>query len=307
MLPLKDYSGATMGNLPIGQGIAVTPMQMAAALRRDRQRRHPAPAAHRRLGRRQDATKPAGQRVISEATAASVRKMLEGVVGPGGTASGAEIPGYTSRARPARPRRRSTASTPRTSTSRRSSASRPPSKPKLLVAVIVDEPNGEIYGGQVAAPAWKRDRQLRAGLPEDRARIRLAAMAVETHADVFNQSVPFEDVDLLAAGCGAARGAGARGRGVGARARARGRAASRRRRRRRRTGAAPSATSRGWSPTTASATGSTRSSSTRRWHWLLDGAVARADPRAAVGRSAARARTSRARRWSSSGRTPTPA
>ena len=30
MLPLKNYSGATMGNLPIGQGIAVTPMQMAA-------------------------------------------------------------------------------------------------------------------------------------------------------------------------------------------------------------------------------------------------------------------------------------
>ena len=28
-------------------------------------------------------------------------------------------------------------------------------KPKLLVAVMVDEPNGEIYGGQVAAPAWK--------------------------------------------------------------------------------------------------------------------------------------------------------
>ena len=54
VLPLKDYSGATMGNLPIGQGIAVTPMQMAAGLRRDRQRRHPAPAAHRRLRRRQD-------------------------------------------------------------------------------------------------------------------------------------------------------------------------------------------------------------------------------------------------------------
>ena len=48
-----QYSGSSMGNLPIGQGIAVTPMQMAAAYSRDRQRRHPAPAAHRRLGRRQ--------------------------------------------------------------------------------------------------------------------------------------------------------------------------------------------------------------------------------------------------------------
>ena len=28
---VKDYSGSSMGNLPIGQGIAVTPIQMAAA------------------------------------------------------------------------------------------------------------------------------------------------------------------------------------------------------------------------------------------------------------------------------------
>ena len=94
--------------------------------------------------------------MISEATAASVRKMLEGVLGPGGTASGAEIKGYTLAGKTGTPRRRSTASTPRTSTSRRSSASRPPTSPKLLVAVMVDEPKGEIYGGQVAAPAWRK-------------------------------------------------------------------------------------------------------------------------------------------------------
>jgi cell division protein FtsI (penicillin-binding protein 3) len=28
--------------------------------------------------------------------------------------------------------------------------------PKLLVAVMVDEPQGDIYGGSVAAPAWKK-------------------------------------------------------------------------------------------------------------------------------------------------------
>ena len=43
------------------------------------------------------------------------------------------------------------------------------------------------------------------------------------------------------------------------------------------------------------------------WHWLLDGAVSRADPRAAVGRSRGPARTSPAPRSSPSGRTPTPA
>ena len=31
VLPLDHWSGSTIGNVPIGQGIAVTPMQMAAA------------------------------------------------------------------------------------------------------------------------------------------------------------------------------------------------------------------------------------------------------------------------------------
>ena len=30
-LPLEDWSGSTIGTVPIGQGIAVTPVQMAAA------------------------------------------------------------------------------------------------------------------------------------------------------------------------------------------------------------------------------------------------------------------------------------
>ena len=31
MLDRKDYSGSTMGNMPIGQGLSVTPIQMGAA------------------------------------------------------------------------------------------------------------------------------------------------------------------------------------------------------------------------------------------------------------------------------------
>ena len=83
-----------MGNLPIGQGIAVTPMQMAAgyaAIANGGILRPP--HIVERVGAR-EARKPKGHRVISEATAASVRRMLEGVLGPGGTASGAGIDGY---------------------------------------------------------------------------------------------------------------------------------------------------------------------------------------------------------------------
>ena len=67
--------------------------------------------------------------MISEATAASLRKMLEGVLGPGGTASGAAIKGYelAGKTGTAEKPDESTAATPTTSTSPRSSASRPPS------------------------------------------------------------------------------------------------------------------------------------------------------------------------------------
>ena len=94
MLNVKDYSGASMGNLPIGQGIAVTPMQMAtayAAIANGGILRPPHIVED--VGGR-PASKPQGHRIISEATAASLRRMLEGVLGPGGTASGAAIDGY---------------------------------------------------------------------------------------------------------------------------------------------------------------------------------------------------------------------
>ena len=32
----------------------------------------------------------------------------------------------------------------------------PASDPRLLVSVVVDEPQGAIYGGQVAAPAFQK-------------------------------------------------------------------------------------------------------------------------------------------------------
>ena len=125
-----DYSGSTMGNLPIGQGLAVTPMQMAAAYSRDRQRRHPAPAAHRRRRRRRERKPtPKGQRVISEATAASRAQDARGRARPGRHGVRRGDRGLRARRQDrhgARSRSR-TAATRRTSTSRRSSASRPPS------------------------------------------------------------------------------------------------------------------------------------------------------------------------------------
>ena len=158
VLPLAKYSGASMGNLPIGQGLAVTPMQMAvgyAAIANGGVLR----AAHIVEKVNGKPSPPhQGHRVISEANAASLRKMLEGVLGPGGTASGAKIDGYELAGKTG------TAQKPDPVTGGYSADKyvasfvgfAPARHPKLLVTVMVDEPKGDIYGGAVAAPAWKQ-------------------------------------------------------------------------------------------------------------------------------------------------------
>ena len=100
---------------------------------------------------------PAGRRVISPATAAALRSMLEGVLAPGGTASEVSIPGYqlsgkTGTASKIDP---TTHEYSRTAYIASFMGFAPAKDPKLLCAVVVDEPQtGSIYGGRVAAPAF---------------------------------------------------------------------------------------------------------------------------------------------------------
>jgi cell division protein FtsI (penicillin-binding protein 3) len=156
-LPLSEYSGSSMGNLPIGQGELVTPMQMVrayAAIANGGILRAPHIIGAVN-GRPQ--LEPAGRRVISQTTAAEVRKMLEGVLAPGGTASEVSIPGYKLAGKTG------TASKIDPATGEYSQSAyvasfigfAPALNPQLLCAVIVDEPQaGSIYGGTVAAPAF---------------------------------------------------------------------------------------------------------------------------------------------------------
>jgi cell division protein FtsI/penicillin-binding protein 2 len=156
-LPLNEYSGSSMGNLPIGQGELVTPLQMASAY---------AAIANGGILRPphivgaidgRPVSEPAGHRIISTATAAEVRRMLEGVLGPEGTASEVSIPGYKLAGKTG------TASKINPETGEYSQSKyvasfigfAPASDPKLLCAVVVDEPSsGSIFGGTVAAPAF---------------------------------------------------------------------------------------------------------------------------------------------------------
>jgi cell division protein FtsI (penicillin-binding protein 3) len=157
VLPASKYSGSSMGNLPMGQGESVTPIQMATAysaianggiLR--------PPHIVDSIGGRPQAL-PAGHRIISAATAASVRNMLRGVLADGGTASGAAIPGFDLAGK--------TGTASVVVDGKYSSSDYiasfigmvPARDPKLVVAVMVDEPQrGSIYGGSVAAPAFQK-------------------------------------------------------------------------------------------------------------------------------------------------------
>jgi cell division protein FtsI/penicillin-binding protein 2 len=153
-----QYSGSSIANLPIGQGQAVTPMQMVAAyaaianggiLR--------APRVVRAVGGHAVA-EPRGRRVISPGTSARVRDMLRGVLAAGGTGSEASIAGYDLAGKTGTANKVDPA-TGQYSSSRYIASFMgfaPASSPKLLVAVVVDEPQGAIYGGQVAAPAFQK-------------------------------------------------------------------------------------------------------------------------------------------------------
>jgi cell division protein FtsI/penicillin-binding protein 2 len=84
--------------------------------------------------------------------------MLEGVLGPGGTATGAAIKGYELAGKTGTAQKPDPVNGGYSETKYVASfvGFAPAKTPKLLVTVMVDEPKGEIYGGLVAGPAFKR-------------------------------------------------------------------------------------------------------------------------------------------------------
>ena len=154
VLKPDQWSGSTIGNVPIGQGVAVTPVQMAAA--------YATIANHGvwvqpHLVERIEGTKPAQprtRRVLRPAIAAELNAMLQNVVREGtGTlaaVSGYKVAGKTGTAQ--KPDSHGGYSGAQYVASFVGMV--PASKPRLVVLVTVDEPHGAISGGVVAAPAF---------------------------------------------------------------------------------------------------------------------------------------------------------
>jgi cell division protein FtsI (penicillin-binding protein 3) len=162
LLAPEDYNGTSMGSIPIGQGIAVTAMQMLQAynvLANDGRYVPPRLVLETVDGdgvRHPAATRP-GRQVVSARTAAQMREMLVNVVDEGtgtrGGITGYSVAGKTGTAR--KPLPEGGYGKPGTYRYIANFAGFVPAEdPELSIIVVIDEPDGDIFGGTVAAPVF---------------------------------------------------------------------------------------------------------------------------------------------------------
>jgi cell division protein FtsI/penicillin-binding protein 2 len=148
----EEYSGSSMGNLPIGQGLSVTPLQMIsgyAAIANGGVFREPSLLLDKTQGPRP------GRRILTEKTAAGLSEMLEGVFAPGGTAASVSVPGYSLAGKTGTAEKVVDGVYSETDFVASFIGFAPAKRPRLVVAVVVDEPAGGVYSGsEVAAPAF---------------------------------------------------------------------------------------------------------------------------------------------------------
>lgn len=147
--PWKIWRPIEQATMSYGHGIAVSLFQIARAYSMFARDGEMIPLTFEK--RREP---PQAVRVISEKTARDMRAMLEQATGPGGTAPKAQVPGYRVAGK--------------TGTTHKLEGGRyvnkyvssfvgfaPVSNPRIVVAVMVDEPSaGMHYGGLVAAPVF---------------------------------------------------------------------------------------------------------------------------------------------------------
>ena len=157
--PPRRWSGVTIGQLAIGQGVGVTPLQMTriySSIANGGVMLQPRIIRDIAQGSDNESVLPSlGSRVLSEQTADTMKQMLAGVV-EHGSGVAAQLPGYTAAGK--------------TGTAQKIDATghyshkyyvasfigfAPVKRPAVTILVVIDTPVGAIYGAEVAAPAWK--------------------------------------------------------------------------------------------------------------------------------------------------------
>jgi cell division protein FtsI (penicillin-binding protein 3) len=158
VIPRDTWSGPTIATIPIGQGVAVTPLQMASAystIANDGVWTEPK-LLHGTMGasgKVKPSPPPGTHRVISKETARKVRRILTKVVTQG-TGGEAQVPGYKIAGKTG------TAQKPLPTGGYGNSyigsfvGFAPSDDPEIVVIVALDEPR-PIWGGATAAPTFR--------------------------------------------------------------------------------------------------------------------------------------------------------
>jgi len=159
--PTSQWTKTSIASIAIGQEISVTPLQIATMVSTvanggTRYTPYVVQKIQNPLGGTTEIP-PRGSRVMSPETAQHLREMLEDVV-TDGTAKTSKLEGYRAGGKTGTAQKIDPVT-------RRYSSSKyvasfagfaPVSDPRIALVVVVDEPKGQYYGGEVAAPVFKR-------------------------------------------------------------------------------------------------------------------------------------------------------
>jgi cell division protein FtsI (penicillin-binding protein 3) len=148
--PWKSWRPVEYANMSFGHGLSVSLLQMARSYMVFARNGDMIPLSFVKLDE-----EPVGQQVISAKTAAQVRTMLESVVSPEGTASRAQVAGYRVGGKTGTAQKVVDGRYSHTSYVGSFVGIAPMSRPRFVIAVMVDDPKGAVHtGGGVAAPTF---------------------------------------------------------------------------------------------------------------------------------------------------------
>jgi cell division protein FtsI (penicillin-binding protein 3) len=148
--PFKTWRPIEQATMSYGHGIAVSLLQLVRSYSMFTRDGEVVPLSLTRVEGPVTA-KP----VISAETARQVRHMLEMAVSPGGTAPRAQIMGYRVGGKTGTAHKQENGGYAAKKYVSSFVGFAPASDPRLVIAVMIDEPsNGQYYGGQVAAPVF---------------------------------------------------------------------------------------------------------------------------------------------------------
>jgi cell division protein FtsI (penicillin-binding protein 3) len=152
--PFKTWRPVEQATMSYGYGLSASIFQLARAYSVFARDGELIPVT---LLKAPDGQPVVGQRVFSEKTAREVREMLRLAAGPGGTAPKAMALGYSVGGKTGTARKQE-GKTYSTSKYRAFFVGLAPvSNPRIVVAVLVDEPTkGGYYGGDIAAPVFSQ-------------------------------------------------------------------------------------------------------------------------------------------------------